>query len=58
MFVEHLGQHAAQPGFVENRRQTTVRDAQFHGVVNGSAQLGSRFQEPMKTLGKFGTLCQ
>ena len=58
VLVEHLRQHATEPRFVENRRQTPARDAQFQRIVNGRAQLGPRFQEPMEPLGEFGTLRQ
>ena len=50
IFIEHLRQHAAELGFVQNRSQATAREAGLQRVVDRGKHLGTAGQEPLESL--------
>jgi hypothetical protein len=56
VFVEHLGQHAAEPGLVENGTQPPAGYAGFPGVVDAGQQFGTGIEKPLQTLAELRIL--
>ena len=49
VLVEHLGQHAAELGFVQDRASMAAGDAGLERIVDRGRQLGPGLQEPLST---------
>ena len=58
VLVEHLRQHAAELGFVEDGTEPAPADTELHRVVDRGVQLGTSFEEPLEPLGELGILRQ
>jgi hypothetical protein len=56
MLVEHLLQHSAKLGFVEDRGEPAACIANFSRVVDGGDQFRARLEEPLEPLPKLGVL--
>ena len=58
VLVEHLRQHAAELGFVQDRSQPAAGDAGLSRVVDRRAQFGPSVEEPLEPLREFRVLRQ
>ena len=58
VLVEHLRQHAAELGLVQDGSEPAARDAGLRRVVDRGAQLGTGVEEPLEPLAELGVLRQ
>ena len=56
VFIEHLRQHAAELGFIEDRAEPAARVADLARIVNEGRQLRARLEEALKPFHDLGIL--